>query len=42
MAAHVDELALKDVFRVARMRGIDQSVLCAEQIIGIVALNCLV
>ena len=37
--AHVDEFALKDVLRVARMRGIDQRVLRSEEVVRIVALD---
>ena len=42
MPAHVDELALKDVLDVGRMRRVDQCALRLEQILMIVALNCLV
>jgi hypothetical protein len=39
MPSHVDHLALKDVFRVAGMGGIDQRVLRSEQVIRIVTLH---
>ena len=42
MPAHVHRLALKDIFRVTRMRGINERVLRAEKIVRIVALYRLV
>ncbi len=42
MAAHVHELALKHVARVARMRRIDERVLRSIDVVRVVALNSLV
>ena len=42
MAAHIDQVALKDVARVIRMQRIDLRVFGAVEIVRIVALNGLV
>jgi hypothetical protein len=42
MAAHVDHFTLKNILCVAGVRGINQRVLSAKDVIGIVALDRLV
>ena len=42
MPAHVDELAMKNKRRVTRMGGIDERMLGAEKVVGIVPLYRLV
>jgi hypothetical protein len=42
VAAHLDQVAVEQIFRVVGMQRLDLRVLCAVQIIEVVALNRLV